>query len=167
MIARDTTRGQHAGFTLLEILIVMEVLVIALGLGMAVLTGALQLWKASAQAQTQCNERAALADQFRGDVRQATATAPSAGSWTAGPTCLILQRGDNRYFVYRWHGRRLERVEVPGGKTQPIPLGVERADVEFAKQGDKLLMIRLKQPRSGLQAGRAQEITAVLGGDFQ
>lgn len=167
MIVGDTSAGQHSGFTLLEILIVMEVLVIALGLGMAVLTGALQLWKASAQAQTQCNERAALADQFRGDVRQATATPPSAGSWTAGPTCLILQRGDNRYFVYRWEGRRLERLEVPGGKTQRLPLGVERVDVEFAKPGDKLLTLRLKQPRSAVQAERVQEITAVLGGDFQ
>lgn len=157
-----TTSHGRRGFTLLETLIVMEVLVIVLALGMAVMTGALRVWQASAAAQMEAGQRAALAALFRADVRHSAAAPERLEQWTAGPACLILQQSNDYFLVYRWQDGRLVRRAVPGGEMQFVPLGAEGAAVEFMRPGSGgLLTLRLKAP----QAPAAQEIAATLGGD--
>jgi hypothetical protein len=108
-----------------------------------------------------------LADQFRSDVHQATATVEHAGPWTAGPTCLVLRQADGGHIVYHWTKDRLERTEWPGGATQPLPLGAETATIEFAspEAAGRLVKLRLVQPASRIAPPRVREIMAALGGE--
>jgi hypothetical protein len=89
----------------------------------------------------------------------------------AGPTCLILARGDDRHVVYRWEEGRLERFESVGKTTHRSEFARHGgpADVAFERSGDggRLLTLRLFTARKDGGKQPSAEITAALGGDLQ
>ncbi len=170
MVKRFTARrDQQAreGFTLLEILVVMGVLVIVLGFGMTLIAATLRIWHASAQAQNHWNHRHALADRFRDDVHQASEALERYESWTAGPKCLILRRAAGGHVVYAWNDGRLERSALPGGQAVELPYGPEGTEPEFLRQGPDRRLVVLQLKVSQVGGTRVQQFMAALGGDIR
>ncbi|HTK76189.1 MAG TPA: prepilin-type N-terminal cleavage/methylation domain-containing protein [Gemmataceae bacterium] len=165
-----STRGR-AGFTLLEMLVVIFAMSIAFGFGGTILLAALRIDQAGAATLRLMAWRTELADQFRSDVARADAAPQRLGELTAGPTCLILHRPDGGHIVYQWHDDgRLERIaRAADGETRRVlPVGASNVTVEFGR-GDgarPLMTLRLVEtPPSG--SARRVEVSALLGGDLR
>jgi hypothetical protein len=152
-------------------LVVMAALTVVTGVLAVALAGALKLERASAGALDRLGAQRDLADRFRADVAQA-ADAPE--RWredVAGPTCLILARGEDRHVVYRWEERRLERVEFVGTTTHRSEFARHGgpADVAFERRRDGGRLITLRLFTAGKDGSKhpSAEIAAALGGDLQ
>jgi type II secretory pathway pseudopilin PulG len=158
---------RRIGFTLLEVLIVMATMGVLFLLGSAILTGAVQMQRASAMAQEHVTQRAVLADLFRADVHEATSTPDRAATWTAGPRCLILQRSQGKQLVYQWKDDRIVRTELPAGTEQRLPVGAENASVEFVRPGadHRTVTLRLTRTWPKKASTRTDDIVAALGGE--
>src|SRR5262245_59229032 len=162
---------KRAGFTLIEMLVVMFGMAIAFGFGATRLLAALRIDQAGAATLRLMAWRTELADQFRADVALANAAPKQLGELTGGPTALILHRPDGAHIIYQWHDEeRLERVvRAADGETRRVlPVGAPNVSVEFAR-GDgtrPLMTLRLVEtPPSG--SARRVEMSAVLGGDLR
>jgi prepilin-type N-terminal cleavage/methylation domain-containing protein len=163
---REDSRAR-AAFTLIEILVVMLALGVLLMLGAVLIGGTLRIRQAASVAFNHLNARTALADQFRADVERAVAAPDRAGSWTAGPACLILRQPHGGHIIFSWKDGRLERFELPGAKSQRWSQGLDGVDVEFLRPDAdrRLVTLRLSPQRPRRSAAAALEIAAALGGD--
>jgi prepilin-type N-terminal cleavage/methylation domain-containing protein len=157
----------RSAFTLIEIMVVMLALGMLLMLGAVLIGGTLRIRQAATTAFNHLNARTALADQFRADVDRAISAPDRAGTWTAGPTCLVLRQRDSGHIIYSWKDGRLERFELPGGKSQRLPLGLDGAAVEFLRPDAdrRVVTLRLSPQRPRGSDAPALEIAAALGGD--
>jgi hypothetical protein len=151
--------------------VVMAVMAAITGVLAVALTGALKLERASAGDLDRLGSQRDLADRFRADVAQA-ADAPE--HWredVAGPTCLILARGEDRHLVYRWEAGRLERFETVGQTTHRSEFTRHGgpADVAFerSRDGGRLITLRLFAAGKDGRKQPSAEIAAALGGDLQ
>jgi prepilin-type N-terminal cleavage/methylation domain-containing protein len=162
-----TTHSRHrrAGFSLIEMSVVMFALGVAVAAGGAVLLTATKSARVGAGTLQRITWRADLAEGFRADVAAADAAPDRLGEWAAGPGCLILRHpGGKRHVVYQWGENRLtrtERGEDGAGPSRPVPTG--GAAVEFSRPaGDRpMLTLRLTEP------ARRSEVVAALGGELR
>lgn len=162
---------KRAGFTLIEMLVVMFAMSIAFGFGATILLAALRIDQAGAATLRLLAWRTELAEQFRGDVARADAAPERFGEMTGGPARLILHRPDGVHVAYVWHDDgRLERiVRAADGETRRVlPVGASNVSVQFARGdgGRPLFTLRLVEtPPTG--SARRVEVSAVLGGDLR
>src|SRR5438309_2160512 len=115
MIARDRTirtANHRAGFTLIEILLVMSLLSIALMLSVATILGAFRIEEATSASLRRQVLLVTMADRFRADVAGSVAAPRSFQNLSSGAACLILRRSDGRHIAYRSGGEGLERCEL-------------------------------------------------------
>jgi Tfp pilus assembly protein FimT len=161
--------NRRAGFSLLEMLVMMAALSVVLALGGAVLLTVMRADRVGAATLRDLTRHTELADQFRGDVARATAAPDRLGELTAGPTCLILQTG-HETIIYRWQDSHLDRVVRAGDKEmrRQIALNAENSTVEFTRPaGDRpILAVRVIET-SPHGAKQQSEISAALGGDMR
>jgi Tfp pilus assembly protein FimT len=165
-------RSRRRAFSLLEMLIVIAALQVFLALIAGTMWAMVRIERSAAADFQRALTQGALADQFRADVA-AAATAPGKlDGVAAGPQCLILRNADEKKIIYRWDGEHLQRAAISAAGTtrQRLPLGVDEAAVEFARDGaGRLLTLRLTETH-GQGSTRRQhlvEIRAALGGDRQ
>ena len=163
--------ARRSAFTLFEILVVMASMGPVLLLATATLLAAQRINRSAAGVSERLAVQAALADQFRQDVAQATAAPDTFEKKHAGPGCLILRAADGRHVVYRWDKGQLERSAHVGGREsrQRLPAGSNRAVVEFSRAGPsgRLVTLRLIELPGNTPTRHAIEISASLGGDLQ
>lgn len=167
---KETQRARvrrRSAFTLIEIMVVMWALGLLLMVGAVLIAGTLRVRQAAASAFNTLNARTELADRFRADVHRAVLAPDASGSWTAGPTCLLLRQPDGGHIVYSWKDGRLERIELPSNQSRPLSVGSTGTVVEFLRSGEdrRLLTMQLSPPRPRGAPSTALEITAALGGD--
>jgi type II secretory pathway pseudopilin PulG len=157
-------RSSRWAFTLLEMSGVLMLLSLIFLLVAGLLLGALRMQSLSDAELARLRVQAALADQFRDDVRRSTAVLPTLGEQKTGPTCLILRQSDTRSLVYRWRERRLERQAIDGKQEQrqQIPVGSEVQQVEFRTTG-RLVTLRLTERTDRQAPLQTLELSATLG----
>jgi len=169
MICRGNARrmGRRAGFTLLEMVIVMWGLAAAMLIGGALI---LTTTKANRMGETtwgRLNVRADLAKQFRLDVGRAEAAPDKLDDQTAGPNCLILRMPGGSTVVYRLEPDGLMRVSRAGGResTRVVQVGAAGAQVAFVRPTSPtgVVTLRITEPRQ-VGAAAVSEISAALGG---
>jgi type II secretory pathway pseudopilin PulG len=169
-----TTRHRFVawgGFSLIELIAVLSILTAMLLVVAATLWGAVRIERADSAAFHRMTVQAQLADQFRGDVRQAIESPAAFAELSAGPSCLILMVDENRHVVYRWASARLTRAEFTGTevKTVPLPVGGDRVSVVFggSADNDRVVWMRLVESRGAGTSRRDWpiEIRAAIGGD--
>ena len=161
---------ERAGFTLLEILVVMWALTLALGLGATLFVAALRADQVSAATLRRLSQTGELADQFRADVAEAAAAPDRLDALARGPSCLILRTPDGAHVVYQWQQEQLERMvrTADGEMRRVVPVGVRVARVEFdVTDGERpLITLRLiESPARGV--AWPTEVSAALGGDLR
>jgi hypothetical protein len=161
---------RRAGFTLLEVLVVMWAMTLALGLGAALFVAALRADQVSAVTLRRLSHWGELADQFRADVAEAVAAPDRLDALTRGATCLILRTPGGTHVVYQWEKGQLERiVRAADGETRRVvPVGSKDVRVEFGyTDGDRpLITLRLlESPVRGV--AWPTEVSAALGGDLR
>lgn len=157
-------------FTLLEVATVMALLGVILALLGAATLGSLRTEELTAAVHHRLVAREAAAEQFRADVASASAAPKTWNDYTAGNTCLILERPDGSVLVYRWHQELLERMVVKKKESKPqiVSLGDDRAEVEFHRDADgRLLTLRLIELRGPKAVKHRLDLTAALGGDLR
>ena len=163
--------SHRAGFTLLEIALVLTMVAVVMLLSGAVLVGAFRIEQATSASLNRQSHIVILADQFRADVSQAVAAPERENQMSAGLACLILRNADGRRIVYRWNVERLERSEWADSSegTRRLLLGAEYGTVEFSRAGkdQPILTLRLLPSSASSSLKRPIEISAVLGGDYQ
>ena len=170
MMSRTTRR--RAGFTLIEMLMVMFALAVVMAAGAAVLLTAMKSARVGAVTLQRVAWRTDLADQFGADVAAADAAPDRLGDLAAGPDCLILRcpaAGKPGYVVYQVREGRLVRVERDAdkdGASRPVPTGV--ASVVFSRPAGErpVLVLRLSETPPGGTVRRS-EVAAALGGDLR
>jgi type II secretory pathway component PulJ len=161
-----TQSPKRAGFTLLEIMVVMWALTAVLGLGMALLLTAMRANQVGAATLRDLTRRTELADQFRADVAHAVETPAKLDTFTAGPTCLIL-RAAGDHVIYHWHDGTLDRIVLAEGKEsrQPVTVG-EYSTVEFIRPAGDRPVVTVRAITTPPRATpRQMDISAALGGD--
>ncbi len=162
--------ARRHGFTLLEVIVVMSMLVVVMLMISVVLVGTIRIQQQAMQMSQHLIARGALADQFRSDVARAAAAPKTFGVDSAGPACLILRMTDGKHIVYRWRKGQMERSQEAGGarSSQALPLGNPDANVEF-DQSEKGRILTLRLIERSKRGGNKQvtEFAAALGGDFQ
>lgn len=160
----------RAGFSLIELSVVMTVLAVVFLVFASAITGIFKIAKSSRTALDRLSIQAELADQFRADVAGARSAPERWGEYTAGPHCLILEQDAERHVLYRWQDGRLRRLEQ-ADKAQierVLSVGGEQLLVEFdLPQEGKLLRLRLLTPRGRDGNQIVLEIIAALGGDLR
>jgi type II secretory pathway pseudopilin PulG len=160
----------RAGFTLLEMMVVMWGLGIALVLGATLLAATIRADRFGAITLRNLTWQSELADQFRTDVARTIAVPDSLGALTRGPQCLILRLHDGTHVIYQWQDGQLERTVRTGDAEtrRPLPVGSQDMSVEFDRPGGDrpLLILRLiEAPPHG--TARQTQISAALGGDLR
>ena len=163
-------RGRRRGFTLIEMLVVMEGLAILSMMGALVIAGAFKLHTATATAHTRANQHETFVDQFREDIAHASGAPASLDKWTAGPSCLILQTSLGSQIVYVETEGRLERWRWPKGGAYVLHPGPEGTKVSFNRSGPegRLVTMKLKPPAPIHGKERDPfEVSAALGGDLR
>ncbi|MFO0808442.1 MAG: type II secretion system protein [Gemmataceae bacterium] len=159
----------RAGYTLLEMLVVMWGLAIALGMGIVLVTTLLRADRVSQATLRHLVLRATVADQFRADVGRAADAPDALGEDKRGPACLILRVPDVGHVIYRVKAEQLERiVRATDGMDvrRSEPIGPPESTVEFGRtEGERpTIVLRLiDAPAPG--AIRRTEIAAVVGSD--
>jgi prepilin-type N-terminal cleavage/methylation domain-containing protein len=160
--------GRRA-YTLIEILVVMSVLALLMGLLMMTLFGIIRIEKGSRAALDRLSREALVADQFRDDVTQASATPARWQKETAGPTCLILRMSDGRHVVYLWKDNQLLRSEFSNAgklvRRHPLANGIGKATFCRMCPSEPMLTLRLVELRERRGKESTLEIAAVLGGE--
>ncbi len=161
---RRTPTGR-AGYTLIEMVVVMWAMAAAMGLGVVLLLTAMRADQLGAATLRDLTRRAELADQFRGDVARAAEAPDRFAEFVAGPGCLILRTPGGGHVVYHWHDETLERIARAGGKEvrRPLPVGPESASVEFARDRPTVTLRFVDAPSRA--AVRRTDVSATLGGD--
>lgn len=167
---RSTERRGRRGFTLVELLVVMAMLMFFMGLVVTLLWGAIRIERAGAALMQRTIEQATLADQFRSDVAQATKAPQGVDQFQASPVCLILQQQHDTHVVYHWDRNHLRRWLIVGEiKTErPVPIGALPDDVnlELTRAGNLCsLRLRAAPPKDGARPRFQLEFTAALGGE--
>jgi hypothetical protein len=162
--------ARRAGFTLLEVSVVMAAMIIALVLGATLLLAALRADQVGAATLRRLAWHAELTDQFRADVAGAVAAPDRLGALARGPDCLILRTPGGAHVIYQWRDGRLDRTVRTGENEvrRPVPVESEGVTVEFDRPaGDRpLITLRLVEtPARG--APRRTEVSAALGGDLR
>lgn len=160
---------RRGGFTLIELVAVMGGLAMLTLVVGSVLYAMMQLYHADEAAGQRLSAQANVADRFRADVAQASATLDTREDEEAGPHCLILRRPDQSHMIYRWDGQQLERTSLGGEPTsQILTLGVEQASVEFARS-ERQVTLRITETRGmgSTRRVRTLAISAALGGDLR
>jgi prepilin-type N-terminal cleavage/methylation domain-containing protein len=162
--------SRRAGFTLLEMLVVIWALSIALVFGATLLIAALRVDQVGAATLRRLAWWPELADQFRTDVARAAALPDRLGDLTRGPGCLILRTPDGAHVIYRWLDEQLERIVRTADREtrRTIPVGTQDVAVEFDHAaGDRpVVTLRLVEaPPHG--TARRTAVAAALGGDLR
>lgn len=167
----DDAISRRAGFTLIEMVVVLGLLVVLMAVGSAALAELLQVRKAAGKTQERLVRRGELADQFRADVALAVATPLANEYYRASPTCLILQLANHRQIVYQWTDGRLERLLIETGRTKrrPFDLGDDVTAVQFShdKAGSQLIELTVTEMVGKRKLERQSTIAAALGGDVR
>jgi type II secretory pathway pseudopilin PulG len=157
---------KRAGYSLLEMMVVMWALTAVLGLGMALLLTAMRADQVGAATLRDLTRRTELADQFRTDVARAVEAPDRLDKVTAGPACLILRTAAGPV-IYRWHDGTLDRTVLIDGKESRRPIAVgEDSTVEFIRPAGERPVVTVRvvtSPPRGMVA--RTEISAALGGD--
>jgi hypothetical protein len=164
--------ASRAGYTLLEMIVVMWALAAVLALGGAMLLTAMRADQVGAATLRDLTRRAELADQFRADVARAVEAPDRFGEFAAGPDCVILRTGGGAHVVYRWHDEAVERIVHAGGKVvkRPLPVGPRYSDsgVEFARRaGGRMTVTLCIIDAPPFAPARRTDISATLGGDLR
>src|SRR5207249_536942 len=102
-------RVARRGFTLLEMVCVMALLVLLGGLMSALLIQSLEVERSQAQSLDYMRQTITLADQFRADVAQAESAPPAWQTYTADSQTLILRMKNEAHILYRWRSGKLGR----------------------------------------------------------
>jgi type II secretory pathway pseudopilin PulG len=165
-------RGR-AGFTLIEIVVVMSMLMVLILVIAATLWGAVKIERADSAVLQRVIVQAQLADRFREDVRKSVGCPDSFRDERASPECLILTTGDDQYIVYRWANERLVRREIRGTAESllNLPVGGEHIEIQFetSRMDGRLITLRMTESR-GVGKSRKNwplEVSATLSGDRQ
>jgi hypothetical protein len=151
---------------------VIILLTVVGGLLVILLRETLALKAAQAKSDQQMSVQRALADLFRADVARAEKAPRQWRYYRAGPRTLILENRDGSRVLYLWQDGRLERRVFADGKdsTRVVPVGDERAGVEFdcAGSASRLVSLRLLAMRGESPLpGQTVTIAAALGGDWR
>lgn len=164
---------RRAGFTLIEVLVVMAVMALYVAVGSVLIFGVLRTYEADAAAQRRSTARRILADQFRADVAAAEAAPDRDGDDTAGPRRLLLRQPGGRLVAYRRTAAGLERLATRGDDVERLvlALGGEPVEVEFRRGGPdgRLVTLRLTETRGteGAEVHFTHDLTAALAGDLR
>lgn len=171
-MSRTNRNGARPGFTLVEMLCVMALLMLLSGILTLLILGTLEIERTQAAGFDRLLQNKALAEQFRADV-SAAADAPA--QWqghVADAHRLILHMKTGEHVVYVWQDKSLRRQAYTNNQTSEVtlPVGGLNVEVEFvpAESNAKLIRLRLHMLRQGkLAAGESLEIAAALGGDWR
>jgi prepilin-type N-terminal cleavage/methylation domain-containing protein len=153
-------RHSRAGFTLLEMLVVMAALGLLMVLIAGLLTGLVRAERAASEDFQRLLVQSALADRFREDVSRAVDAPERLGEQEAGQACLILRRPDKSHIVYRWTGSELTRQERPLQEAaQVMPVGGEQVSATFLRgePDNRVVILRLKGLRHEIDFAAALE----------
>jgi prepilin-type N-terminal cleavage/methylation domain-containing protein len=172
-----STRGcvssaTRRGFSLVELLCVIGLLVLLMGMLTVLLLQTLDLDRAQRESSTRMLQHAVLADQFRADVASAEQAPAEWEQHKASTQSLILQMKNGQHVLYSWQNGKLERRSFENGKesSRPLPVGDDQVGVVLVLDGSdaKLVRLRLSRLRDGvLVPGQVLEIAAALGGDWR
>jgi len=153
----------RSAYSLLEILVVIVVLSAMLMIIFVTLAGVMRIEKAEEAAHQRMVDIANIGDQFRSDVGQALNAPRQWGQYEAGPTCLILEHGNDTHIVYQWYKRKLTRLHIQAGITVPrLMPGSERA--QFSVTDTRQCRLRLAAD-DGPSDRFPSDITVALGGE--
>lgn len=169
-------RSRRAGFTLVEIVVVMFALGILVASGTVMVLAATKAAALTDAATEEFGRLTELSRLFRADVGGASEMPDKLGDVVAGREALILRRADGSTVVYRMVEGKLERRERRSDDERTMRFGFNslKVVVEFSrpsepekakekgKGGENLVTLRLTSPR--VQSGRVTEIKAALGG---
>ena len=168
-----------AGFTLIEMLVVISLLAVLMGLITTTLWGSIRVERAGAATFRQLLRRCHLADQFRADVAGAVDSIAQWDRYEADPECLILWSDERHVVVYRWKGSEMIRLQWSGPDQfrQVFPLvgntkgtnRVERISLRFERDERSVGVITMHLTttvgRRGSSGQTSLEIAAALGGN--
>ncbi|QDU23109.1 type II secretion system protein [Urbifossiella limnaea] len=154
--------GRRAGFTLLEMVVVMWGMGVAMAVGGFVLVTAFRATKLGEAADTRTAYRAELGRVFRADVARAEAAPEMHNDLSAGADRLFLRLPGGAVVTYEWTDEGLFRAE--GQSRMPLPLGSAQERVEFPRPANGVATLRLVQTIPG-GVVRTAEVSAALGGD--
>ena len=146
------------GYSLVEILCVMGLLIMVLGLLGSLLMETMGIERAQAESFERMAQHQALADQFRTDTALAEHAPPEWGAYKAGPHTLILQTKTG-HVVYVWEMDKLERRDFRRRRTEHaivLPVDASQVGVEFLRDAPVggLIRLRLAALRDGGARGR-------------
>jgi type II secretory pathway pseudopilin PulG len=159
------------GFTLIEAVVVMSLLMVLLLIIAATLWGAVKIERADSALLHRITVQAQLADRFRQDVSQSIERPTTWGDQRSGPDCLILRKSEDQLVIYRWSEERLIRREIQGESDSMLPLAVggEHVEVQFEWPAERVAKMVLIESRGVGKSRRLWplEVSATLGGDRQ
>lgn len=163
-------RQLRRAFSLIELLVVIVGLGLAIGFGVVMLSSLLKIDRSASASVHRQIRHFELTELFRDDVAHSLAAPENFGDLKSSPHCLILQQLGDRWIIYRWTGRVLERITRQGDKEhrRPITLGSAEHSVEFDRGTAKRPLIRMtitETMTNGLP--RRMDISAALQGDLK
>ncbi len=171
MILREGDRGRRrrAGFTLMEMVVVMWGMGIALAMGLALIFTTASTNRVGSVAADRIGHRSELARQLRRDVGRAETTLDRIDDFKASDACLILRMPGGSVIVYQWRGKALERREKVGGKerVQILPIAPRETETKVvfirpaASTGVVTLRVTERKPHGPEDVS---ELSAALGG---
>jgi prepilin-type N-terminal cleavage/methylation domain-containing protein len=165
-----TQPSRRAGFTLMEMLVVLAGLGLLIVFGCAIMVGLFKLHQASVASGFQLVRHETFADQFRDDVAHADAAPAALDRFQAGPTCLILTRRGSASVVYFEEAGEWKRRYGPKADIFTLHPGPEGTQLRFNRAGadGRLVSIRISFPQQARAKQRETlEIGAALGGDVR
>lgn len=171
MIRSRRARPRRAGFTLLELVVVMWAVGIGLAAGTALLVTVVKTDRVGSATADRISVRTELAGRFRADVGRAEAAPDAAGGLAAGESTLLLRLPGGAVVVYHWTDDHLERRETVGGRehVRVVPVGRPGSRGVFLRPppgGAGVVTLRITEPKS-VGPGTVSELTAALGGSLR
>lgn len=160
------------GYSLMEMLAVMWGLTIALGLGIAILLGAMRLGQAAARGHDRLLAGSQLADRFRADVAGAAEAPEWLDERPAGSDSLLLRRPDGTCVAYRVRPGLVERAEgtsdaaLSWHSALHLPEDGHAAFRRPTAPGGPAVLV-LSEGGKGRGLPRETIVAAALGGDLR
>lgn len=164
-------RRRRAGFTLLELSVVLWAVGVCMVAAGAILMTALRADQAGQATVNRLSGRAALAEQFRADVSGAESAPDELDDLAAGPACLLLQMPGGARIAYRWENGSLERIERGMDARElrrTLPVGPKGTSIEFIRTAGKsgVIILQIAEPSKEGPVKRTQ-LAATPGRDLR
>jgi prepilin-type N-terminal cleavage/methylation domain-containing protein len=161
---------RRAGFSLIELLVVISGLAIAIGFGATLLLSIVRIDQMAAASLHRMMRHYEMADLFREDVSNAIEAPDQFAEFTASRQCLILRQPADTWVIYQFTSNKLQRIKRTADRESQRPIALASTDcqAEFDRgnKDQRLVTLRITEKKTSGFA-RHIDISAALKGELK